>query len=158
MKETAAPRISLGASPNGTSRILHTVLAEKLTEAPWKGSSLAALQNRTIRLAVTDRNEAADVVVTGDTVEIKPGGDTKPPVVVSLDMRTLPVILGIPLWDSPWGGKGGPARIPAVWQKGGRQLLAALTKRKVRVGGLVTHPLQVLRVLQILGVPPGIVG
>ncbi|HKN39708.1 MAG TPA: hypothetical protein VJ456_11425, partial [Acidimicrobiia bacterium] len=69
-------------------------------------------------------------------------------VTVALDMKTLPVILGVPLWH----------RFPAVWEKGGKKLLTDLAGRRVRVRGLLSHPAIVIRVLQILGVPPGTVG
>ena len=151
MPETARPQLVLeGEKPNGTARILHTVLNEKLDEAPWKAKPVKALSNRTVRLLITDRDEWVDVVVGNDgTVDVRSSApDTKPQVTVALDMRTLPVILGVPLWH----------RFPAVWEKGGKKLLTDLAGRRVRVRGLLSHPAMVIRVLQILGVPPGTVG
>jgi hypothetical protein len=139
-----------GEKPNGTARILHTVLNEKLDEAPWKAKPVRALANRTVRLLITDRDEWVDVVVAPDgTVDVRSSAaDTTPQVTVALDMRTLPVILGIPLWHN----------LPALWEKGGKKLLSDLAGRRVRVRGLLSHPAIVIRVLQILGVPPGTVG
>jgi hypothetical protein len=139
-----------GEKPNGTARVLHTVLNEKLDEAPWKAKPVRALSNRTVRLLITDRDEWVDVVVGADgTVDVRSGApDTRPQVTVALDMKTLPVILGVPLWHN----------FPAVWQKGGKKLLSDLAGRRVRVRGLLSHPAIVIRVLQILGVPPGTVG
>jgi hypothetical protein len=139
-----------GEKPNGTARVLHTVLNEKLDEAPWKAKPVRALSNRTVRLLITDRDEWVDVVVGADgTVDVRSSApDTRPQVTVALDMKTLPVILGVPLWHN----------FPAVWQKGGKKLLSDLAGRRVRVRGLLSHPAIVIRVLQILGVPPGTVG
>ena len=139
-----------GERPNGTARVLHTVLNEKLDEAPWKAKQLKALSNRTVRLLITDRDEWVDVVVgPNGTVDVRSSAaDTKPQVTVSLDMKTLPVILGIPLWH----------KMPALWEKGGKKLLNDLAGRRVRVRGLLSHPAIVIRVLQILGVPPGTIG
>jgi hypothetical protein len=139
-----------GEKPNGTARVLHTVLNEKLDEAPWKAKPVQALSNRTVRLLITDRDEWVDVVVgTNGTVDVRSSApDTKPQVTVALDMKTLPVILGIPLWH----------KLPALWEKGGKKLLTDLAGRRVRVRGLLSHPAIVIRVLQILGVPPGTVG
>lgn len=139
-----------GEQPNGTARVLHTVLAEKLDEAPWKAKPVKALSNRTVRLLITDRSEWVDVVVgPNGTIDVRSdASDTEPQVVVALDMRTLPVILGIPLWH----------KLPALWEKGGKKLLNDLAGRRVRVRGLLSHPAVVIRVLQILGVPPGTVG
>jgi len=138
-----------GEKPNGTARVLHTVLNEKLDEAPWKAKPVKALSNRTVRLLITDRNEWVDVVVANGTVDVRSNAsDTKPQVTVALDMKTLPVILGIPLWHN----------LPALWEKGGKKLLNDLAGRRVRVRGLLSHPATVIRVLQILGVPPGTVG
>jgi len=139
-----------GEKPNGTARILHTVLGEKLDEAPWKVKPVRALSNRTVRLLITDRDEWVDVVVgTDGAVDVRSGAiDTTPQVTVALDMRTLPVILGVPLWHN----------LPALWEKGGKKLVRDLAGRRVRVRGLLSHPAIVIRVLQILGVPPGTVG
>jgi len=49
-------------------------------------------------------------------------------------------------------------KLPALWEKGGKKLLTDLAGRRVRVRGLLSHPAIVIRVLQILGVPPGTVG
>jgi len=161
MPDLARPTLVLeGEKPNGTARILHTVLNEKLDEAPWKAKPVKALSNRTVRLLITDRNEWVDVVVGANgTVDVRSGSpgdtpgppgapDTNPQVTVALDMKTLPVILGVPLWH----------KFPAVWEKGGKKLLTDLAGRRVRVRGLLSHPAMVIRVLQILGVPPGTVG
>lgn len=139
-----------GEKPNGTARVLHTVLNEKLDEAPWKVKPVKALSNRTVRLLITDRDEWVDVVVgPNGSVDVRSSrADTKPQVTVALDMKTLPVILGVPLWH----------KLPALWQKGGKKLLTDLAGRRVRVRGLLSHPAVVIRVLQILGVPPGTVG
>ena len=151
MPDVARPTLVLeGEQPNGTARILHTVLGEKLDEAPWKAKPVKALSNRTVRLLITDRDEWVDVVVgSNGTVDVRSSApDTKPQVIVALDMKTLPVILGIPLWH----------KLPALWEKGGKKLLTDLAGRRVRVRGLLSHPAIVIRVLQILGVPPGTVG
>jgi hypothetical protein len=151
MPDVARPTLVLeGDKPNGTARVLHTVLNEKLDEAPWKARSVKALSNRTVRLLITDRDEWVDVVVgPNGTVDVRSSrADTRPQVVVALDMKTLPVILGIPLWH----------KLPALLEKGGKKLLTDLAGRRVRVRGLLSHPAVVIRVLQILGVPPGTVG
>ena len=75
-----------GEKPNGTARVLHTVLNEKLDEAPWKAKPVKALSNRTVRLLITDRDEWVDVVVGADgTVDVRSSApDTKPQVTVAL--------------------------------------------------------------------------
>ena len=151
MPEPARPTLVLeGDKPNGTARVLHTVLGEKLDEAPWKAGPVKALSKRTVRLLITDRDEWVDVVFgPNGTVDVRSSrADTSPQVTVALDMKTLPVILGIPLWH----------KLPALWEKGGKKLLTDLAGRRVRVRGLLSHPAIVIRVLQILGVPPGTVG
>jgi hypothetical protein len=151
MPDLARPTLVLeGEKPNGTARVLHTVLNEKLDEAPWKAKPVKALSKRTVRLFITDRDEWVDVVfgANGTVDVLSSRADTAPQVTVALDMKTLPVILGIPLWHN----------LPALWEKGGKKLLTDLAGRRVRVRGLLYHPAIVIRVLQILGVPPGTVG
>lgn len=151
MPDLVRPTLVLeGEKPNGTARVLHTVLNEKLDEAPWKAKPVRALSKRTVRLYLTDREEWVDVVfgANGTVDVLSSQADTGPQVTVALDMKTLPVILRIPLWH----------HLPALWEKGGQKLVKNLAGRRVRVRGLLSHPVTVIRVLQILGVPPGTVG
>ncbi len=153
-----SPQVVLeGAKPNGTARIIHTVLGEKLAESPWKVEAADALQRRTVRLNVTDRGEWVDVVVKpgpgygvspGLQIDVRSSSPGKAHVEVSLEMKKIPLILGVPLWH----------HFPALWEKGGRKLLSEIAGRRVKVKGLFTHPLAVIRMLQVLGVPPGTVG
>lgn len=133
-------------SPNGVARLLHTVLAEKLEEAPWKAKVVDSLGRRVVRLEVPDRGEAATVEAGFGELGVRSESDEAPDVTISLDMKALPLILSVPL---------GPGRLPALWKGGGKALVKALLGRKVRVKGLFAHPVVVVRVLQILGVPPG---
>lgn len=149
MADAIAPKLELvGDEPNGLARILHTVLAEKLDESPWKVAPARALSGRAIRVHLTDRDEWADIVAGDEVIEFRSAPAATPTVAVSLEAKNLPILLGISLWH----------RFPALWGKGGRALLSDIAGRKVKVKGLVTHPLAVIRILQVLGVPPGTVG
>lgn len=149
MPDTTAPRLVLeGDEPNGLARILHTVLAEKIDESPWKAGPARALGGKAIRVHLTDRDEWGDIVVDGEVIEVRSGSAGRPTVTVFLEARTLPVLLGVDLWR----------RFPALWGKGGRNLISDILGRRVKVRGLVTHPVAVIRILTVLGVPPGTVG
>lgn len=149
MAETAAPKLVLeGDKPNGLARILHTVLGEKIDESPWKAGPARALSGKSIRVHLTDRDEWGDIAVTGEVIEVRSGSAAKPTVTVFLDAKTLPVLLGVDLWR----------HFPALWGKGGRNLLSGILGRRVKVRGLLTHPLSIIRILSVLGVPPGTVG
>lgn len=149
MADTAAPKLVLdGDKPNGLARILHTVLVEKIDESPWKAGPAKALGGKAIRVHLTDRDEWGDIVVNGEVIEVRSGSTDKPTVTVFLDARTLPVLLGVDLLG----------HFPALWGKGGRNLLSGILGRRVKVRGLLTHPVSVIRILAVLGVPPGTVG
>ena len=63
---------------------------------------------------------------------------------VTLSSRSVPLLLKI---DS------GPAHLPVLWGGGGLALLKSILTREVKVRGLVTHLILVIRVLQLLSVP-----
>lgn len=157
--EMPRPELVLtGDDPNGVARLLHTVLGEKLDESPWKAGAARSLSSRTIRLSVPDRGESAEVAIAARSIDIRSERTGRADVEVDLDMQTLPLLLGIPLVRPPWRRAPAPARLPALWRTGGTRLLRGLVARQVRIRGALAHPVVVVRVLQMLGVPPGTVG
>ncbi len=149
MVDAAAPKLVLdGEKPNGLARILHTVLVEKIDESPWKGRTATALSGKNIRVHLTDRDEWGDIVADGEVIEVRSSPAARPTVTVFLVAKDLPLLISVDL----------AGHFPALWGKGGRNLLSGILGRRVKVKGLLTHPVSVIRILSVLGVPPGTVG
>jgi hypothetical protein len=144
---TAAQPVLLEGEPNGSARIIATVLNEKLAESPWKVAALGGIGKVVVCIETADRNEKT-------MIHKLPGGfavrsdEPSADVVISLPMKLIPKVLRIPQ---------GPARLPAMWKGGGLDLTKLLLRRQITVKGLFRHPLAAVRVLQVLSVPPGTV-
>lgn len=140
---TAAPVVLEGA-PNGSARIIATVLNEKLAEAPWKVKALGAIGKVVVCIETADRNEKTMIHKRGTGFAVC-SDEPKADVVISLPMKLIPKVLKIPQ---------GPLHLPALWTGGGLDLTKLLLKRKITVTGLFRHPHAALRILQVLAVPP----
>ena len=153
---TTAP-VALEGTPNGSARLIATVLNEKLAESPWKVQALGGIGKVVVCIETADRNEKT-------MIHKLPAGQLRGPqaragfavrsdepsadVVISLPMKLIPKVLKIPQ---------GPAKLPALWKDGGLEMSKLLLARKIVVRGLFRHPLASIRVLQVLSVPPGTV-
>ena len=138
--------VALEGAPNGSARIIATVLNEKLAESPWKVKALGGIGKVVVCIETADRNEKTMIhnLQSGFAVRSdEPSAD----VVISLPMKLIPKVLKIPQ---------GPAKLPAMWTGGGLDMTKLLLKRQIKVRGLVRHPLAAVRILQVLSVPPGV--
>lgn len=147
MNEPTAPAaapVALEGEPNGSARIIATVLNEKLAEAPWKVKALGAIGRTVVCIETVDRGEKTMIHKRGGGFAIC-SDEPKADVTISLPMKLIPKVLKIPQ---------GPLHLPALWTGGGLDLTKLLLKRKIVVRGLFLHPHAALRVLQVLAVPP----
>jgi hypothetical protein len=138
--------VALEGTPNGSARIIATVLNEKLAESPWKARALGGIGKVVVCIETADRNEKTMIHKCGSGFAVRsdePAAD----VVISLPMKLIPKVLKIPQ---------GPAKVPAMWTGGGLDLTKLLVKRQIKVRGLVRHPVAAVRILQVLSVPPGV--
>jgi hypothetical protein len=143
-RTSAAAPVVLEGEPNGSARIIATVLNEKLAEAPWKVKALGTIGRTVVCIETVDRSEKT-------MIHKRPNGfaicsdEPKAHVTIQLPMKLIPKVLKIPQ---------GPMHLPALWTGGGLDLTKLLLKRKIVVKGLFLHPHAALRVLQVLAVPP----
>lgn len=130
---------------NGITTIVHTVLAEKVEESPWKQQTIERMGDRALRLEITDRNEATTIKLESGQVFMLSDHDDRATLHIKVaNTKLFPLLLGIPLTGN---------HFPALWSKGGRKLLGKMAKRKIVIKGLLIHPVTSIRSLQVLGVP-----
>jgi hypothetical protein len=136
----------LEGEPKGSGRIVHTVLEEKLEEAPWKEKTLLGIGKIAICLNFKDRDN--DLT----TIWKKPDGSVavsnqgpKAQVTVILPQKKFYQLLKIPQ---------GVAKLPGLYTGGGLDVTKDLLKRQIVVKGLLLHPIASIRILQVLSVPP----
>ncbi len=143
MTSNPAPLIGLHDDVSGLGRLLATVLKEKLGEAAWKEDVVRGLPRRAVRLVTPDTEQSATIISGLGELAITGSEDLEPDVTVTLSARSVPLLLKI---------DAGPGKLPVLWAGGGLALLKAILSREVKVKGLVTHLLLVIRVLQLLSV------
>jgi hypothetical protein len=143
---TTTTPVAIEGEPNGSARIIATVLNEKLAESPWKVAALAAIGRTVVCIETVDRNEKTMIHKRGSGFAVcsdEPSAD----VTISLPMKLIPKVLKIP---------EGPMHLPALWTEGGLDVSKLLVKRKIVVTGLLRHPHAALRILQVLAVPASV--
>jgi hypothetical protein len=143
---TTSNPVALEGEPNGSARIIATVLNEKLAESPWKVAALAGIGRTVVCIETVDRAEKTMIHKRGNGFAVCSDEPTAN-VTISLPMKLIPKVLRIP---------EGPMHLPALWAGGGLELTKLLVKRKIVVTGLLRHPLAALRILQVLAVPASV--
>jgi hypothetical protein len=142
----AAPRVALEGEPKGSGRIVHTVLVEKLEEAPWKAGALAGIGKVVICIHFSDRdNDRTTIWRKPDGSFAVSNAGPRADVTVVLPQKQFYKVLKIPQ---------GVAKLPALYTGGGLEITKLLAKRVIVVQGLLRHPVASIRILQVLSVPP----
>lgn len=138
--------VVLEGEPKGSGRIVHTVLEEKLEEAPWKSKALSGIGRVVICLHFHDRDDDKTSIwcKPDGTIAVSNSGP-KPQVTVVLPQKMFYQLLKIPQ---------GVLRLPALYTGGGLEVSKRLLKRQIVVKGLLRHPIASIRFLQVISVPP----
>jgi hypothetical protein len=128
------------AEPNGLAEMLARLLESNLACRPGRS---ALLRPATVELEAVDANVEVTVRVRRDSIEIangraNPGRDLRigAPSQELLALAAAPLVLGLP----------DPSR------RDGRAVLAALVRRRVRISGLLRHPVMLARFARLLSV------
>ncbi len=138
--------VALLGTPMGSARIIHTVLNEKIDEAPWKQKTLGGIGKKVICVEFIDRDNDRTMIFKDEKGKFAvQNHEPKPHVTVKLPQKQFYNLLKIPQ---------GVARMPALYKGGGWDVTKLLMKRTVVVKGLLLHPLASLALLKVLAVPP----
>jgi hypothetical protein len=123
--------------PNGLASMLGTLIEQNLARDPARRR---LLRPSVVTLTATDADVGVTLRIGGDGVEVANGADPRPHLAVLtdahrlLDLAAVPLRLGLP----------DPLTAP------GREVLRALLARRLRVRGLLRHPLLLMRLNRLL--------
>ncbi|MBA3742194.1 hypothetical protein [Sporichthya sp.] len=141
-----AEPVALLGEPMGSARIIHTVLNEKIEEAPWKERTLAGIGRKVVCVHFIDRENDSTMIFKTEKGELAvQNHEPKPHVTVKLPQKKFYNLLKIPQ---------GPLNLPALYKGGGWEVTKLLANRTIVVKGLLLHPIVSIRVLKVLAVPP----
>ena len=123
------------------SGILADVLKTNLEQKPHK---LKPFKNlcAVVGIEVTDVGRAVSLVFTREKVTIEEGITGKPPVIITADSET---IMGLNFVNIKWG-------LPYYFDKPGRAVIKLLISGKLKIKGLLFHPVILTRLTKVMSV------
>lgn len=138
--------VVLGGTPKGSTRMIRTVLNEKLEEAPWKEKSLRGIGNKVICVDLVDRENDRTMVFQDENGGfVVQSDEPRPHIVIKVPQKQLYALLKIPQ---------GIFKLPGLYKGAGVDVIKLLLRRTVVVKGLMRHPRASIQILKVLAVPP----
>ncbi len=125
------------AEPNGLARMLATLIEQNLTRDPARRR---LLRPAVVTLTATDAGVGVTLRIGHGEVEIVNGTDPHPQLGVSTDSLRLLELAAVPL----------RLALPDVLTPRGRTVIASLLRGRLRVRGLLRHPLLLTRLNRLL--------
>jgi hypothetical protein len=132
-------RVERSPELDGLADMVADLFSDNLANEPARGALLRGRPWR-VEVIVVDAESQFVISITPGGVAITPADGAKSSLRVSTDGETLidlpevPLLLGLP----------DPRRA------GGRTIISKLLRRKLRIGGLLLHPLRLTRLLRLL--------
>ena len=125
------------AEPNGLASMLGRLIEQNLARDPRRRG---LLRPATVALTATDAEVAVTLRVKRDRVEVANGVDARAHLVVATDSHRLLDLAAVPL----------QLGLPDPLTHRGRGVMGALLRRRLRVRGLLRHPLRLTRLNRLL--------
>jgi hypothetical protein len=123
--------------PNGLASMLGTLIEQNLARDPGRRR---LLRPAVVALTSTDADVGVTLRIDGTGVEVANGTDARPHLEVRTDSHRLLDLAGVPLRL----GLPDPLTAP------GRQVMRALLTGRLRVRGLLRHPVRLMRLNRLL--------
>ena len=123
--------------PNGLASMLGTLIEQNLARDPGRRR---LLRPAVVALTATDADVGVTLRIGGDRVEVANGADPHPHLAVRTDAHRLLDLAGVPLRL----GLPDPLTAP------GREVTRALLTGRLRVRGLLRHPMRLMRLNRLL--------
>lgn len=125
------------AEPDGLASMLGTLIEQNLARDPPRRR---LLQPGVVTLTATDIGVAATLHFASSGVRVANGTDPHAQLDVSTDARRLLDLAAVPL----------RLGLPDILTAGGREVLRCILQGRVRVRGLLRHPLLLTRLNRLL--------
>ena len=130
------------AEPSGLAEMLGGLIEQNLAADPARRR---LLHPSVVTIDADDAGVDITVRIDRDTVVVAEGSDPSAQVQIHADSGRLLSVVATPL---RWG-------LPDPLSHAGRALIAGIARGRVRIHGLVRHPLQVIRLTKLLNVHEG---
>jgi hypothetical protein len=125
------------AEPNGLASMLGTLIEQNLARDPGRCRLLGAAL---VSLTASDADVAVTLRIGEGGVEVANGADPRAHLAVVTDAHRLLDLAGVPL----------RLGLPDPLTARGREVVGALLTRRLRVRGLLRHPLVLTRLNRLL--------
>ena len=125
------------AEPNGLASMLGKLIEQNLVRDPRRRR---LLRPAVVALTATDADVGVTLRIGGGRVEVANGADPRPHLAVRTDAHRLLDLAGVPLRL----GLPDPLTAP------GREVTRALLTGRLRVRGLLRHPMRLMRLNRLL--------
>lgn len=123
--------------PNGLASMLGSLLEQNLVRDPRRRRSL---RPAVVSLVATDAGVRATLRIGSAGIEVANGGDPQPDLEIATDAHRLLELAAVPL----------RLGLPDPFTERGREVVRGLVSGRLRVRGLVRHPLLLTRVQRLL--------
>ena len=125
------------AEPNGLASMLGTLIEQNLVRDPGRRR---LLRPAVVALRATDADVGITLRIGNDGVEVANGADPRPHLAVRTDAHRLLDLAGVPL----------RLGLPDPLTAQGREVTRALLTGRLRVRGLLRHPVRLMRLNRLL--------
>jgi hypothetical protein len=126
-----------GAEPNGLASMLGTLIEQNLIRDPARRR---LLRPAVVTVTATDADAGVTLRIGHGALEIVNGADPHPQLDVSTDSHRLLDLASVPLRMA----------LPDLLDARGRAVIISVLRRRLRVRGLLRHPLLLTRLNRLL--------
>lgn len=134
------------ARDNGLALMLAQLVEEGLGEHPYKEGDLRALEPLAVGIVAEDADIKLTMVFEHGKLKLYGGLHPACEILIRTDAERVAKLSHVPV------GKLGPLRLPNCLGAEGRRLVVDLASRRLRVKGLLLHPVKIARLLRLLSV------
>ena len=134
------------ARGNGLALMIAQLVEENLAEHPWKRLDLLALDPLAVGIVARDADTRLTMVFDEAKLTLYGGLHPACDVLVTTDAERVAKLSHLSV------ARLGGMRIPNALGEAGRRLVADLLRGRVRVKGLLAHPIKLARLLRLLSV------
>jgi len=127
------------ASPSGIALMLGTLIEQNLARDPSRGR---LLRPSVVSISASDADVAVTLLIDRRGVRVREGDDPRAHLRLAADSATLLSLTAAPLRFG----------LPDPFRPEGRTVLGDLLRKRIRVGGLLLHPIRLARLSALLSV------
>ena len=134
-------KLAAGAQEIGLAVMLRDLIVQNIEQNPHKLADFKKL-DIVIGLDVADVNIKLTLVFSNNALTIEPGIQGQPKLIISTDSAT---VMNLSNQKIKWG-------LPYYFDETGREIMAAMKSRRLRVTGMIRHFASLVRFSRVMSV------